>query len=98
LPQIMKIATDKNGASAISYSTWSLWVGANLSTSFYAAINLHDFYPSAISGVYAMCCVVVILLTIAKRRRLARKHSSLREDRFHVTAAACLAMTTGASS
>jgi hypothetical protein len=67
VPQIVKVARDKNGASAISCMTWSLWTFANLATAFYAAINLKDKYLTAVSGLYAICCVVVILLTIAKR-------------------------------
>ena len=70
-PQIRKVALDGNGATAISYSTWSLWTCANLATALYAAINLHDLYLSAVSIVYATCCIVVILLTMLKRRRLS---------------------------
>ena len=70
VPQIRRVALDSNGATAISYSTWALWTGANIATALYAAINLHELYLSAVSGVYAICCVVVILLTILKRRRL----------------------------
>jgi len=67
LPQIIKVASDKNGASAISYATWSLWIGSNLSTAFYAATNLNDLYLSVVSAIYALCCIIVILLTMAKR-------------------------------
>jgi hypothetical protein len=69
-PQIRRVALDVNGASAISYSTWSLWTCANIATALYAAINLRDLYLSTVSGVYAVCCVVVIVLTMLKRRRL----------------------------
>lgn len=72
LPQIMKIAADKNGASAISYATWSTWVCTNLATAFYAVINLRDFYLTAFSGVSAACCAIVIILTIYKRTKLIR--------------------------
>ena len=41
-PQIHRVALDGNGASAISYSTWSLWTCANVATALYAAINLRD--------------------------------------------------------
>jgi hypothetical protein len=34
----------------------------------YAAVNLQDAYLSAVSGIYAACCVVVIALTAIKRR------------------------------
>jgi hypothetical protein len=32
VPQIVRIAKDHNGASAISYPTWLLWTGAHVST------------------------------------------------------------------
>jgi hypothetical protein len=69
LPQIYRVARDANGASAISYSTWLLWTGSNLSTGFYAAINLGDRLLAACSSLYALCCVVVIVMTAIKRRR-----------------------------
>jgi hypothetical protein len=88
LPQIMKVASDTNGASAISYSTWGLWTGANIANALYAAINLQDLYLSAVSGVYATCCVVVIFLTMAKRRRLSRRHGQSMVDAADIKRAA----------
>ena len=70
LPQIVRIAADTNGASAISYLTWGLWTAANASTGFYAAINLQDFYLSAVSAINTACCLIVIVLTTIKRRAL----------------------------
>ena len=50
LPQIYRTATDKNGASAISYTTWGLFLIANLSTIAYA-LGFED--PAYFSRVYA---------------------------------------------
>ena len=36
-------APDTEGASAISYSTWCVWVGANGSTAAYALVNITDW-------------------------------------------------------
>ena len=36
IPRIWRIAADKTGAAAISYTTWGLWTGANASTAVYA--------------------------------------------------------------
>ena len=72
LPQICKVARDRNGASAISYSTWTLWTGCHLSTGLYAVINLSDLLLAAASVLYALCCLAVIALTAAKRRRVLR--------------------------
>jgi hypothetical protein len=76
LPQIYRVATDKNGASAISYVTWILWTGANVATALYAIVNLKDMYLALVSGVYAGCCIIVISLTAIQRRRCARRASS----------------------
>jgi hypothetical protein len=71
VPQIRKVASDTNGATAISYSTWALWAAANISTGLYALVNLGDTYLASVSALYAACCFTVIGLTVAKRRNLA---------------------------
>jgi hypothetical protein len=76
LPQIMKVAADRNGASAISYATWALWTSAHVATGLYAAINLHDLYLATVSIISAVCCVVVIFLTIAKRAAIRSKRDA----------------------
>ncbi len=68
VPQILKIAADTNGASAISYTTWSLWTAGHVSTALYAAVNIQDGFLAAVSVVYALCCMTVIVLTAAKRQ------------------------------
>jgi hypothetical protein len=68
IPQIWRIAADKTGAAAISYTTWGLWTGANASTAVYAATSLHDVWLAFVSAVYAICCVTVIALTALKRQ------------------------------
>jgi hypothetical protein len=88
-PQIHRVALDCNGASAISYSTWSLWTCANVATALYAAINLRDPYLSAVSSIYAVCCVVVIVLTMLKRKQLHHKsgvHTTAKADRDRAAA------------
>jgi hypothetical protein len=70
LPQILRVARDPNGASAISYATWSLWTAANATTGLYAAVNLSDPPLVVLNFVNAACCLAVIGLTVLKRRRL----------------------------
>jgi len=68
LPQILRVLRDTNGASAISYATWGLWVAANATTGLYAAVNLGDLTLAALNLLNAACCVIVIALTAVKRR------------------------------
>jgi hypothetical protein len=72
LPQILRLARDQYGASAISTSTWSLWACANLSTGAYASVNLEDAWLAVVSLVNTAGCLAVILLTLWKRRRFRR--------------------------
>jgi hypothetical protein len=80
VPQIKKVASDMNGASAISYSTWGLWTAANVATAAYALVNLGDTYLATVSALYAGCCLTVIGLTAAKRRNLYRRDQDERRQ------------------
>jgi hypothetical protein len=73
LPQIHKAATDSNGASAISYTTWSLFLLAHLSTVAYALVNKGDVWLAACFAGNAACCMAILVIAHWK----ARHHAAL---------------------
>jgi len=74
LPQIYKAATDKNGASAISYTTWGLFLIAHLSTIAYALVNRDDWWLAACFACNAICCIAI--LAVAYRKRVTHTHNA----------------------
>ena len=73
VPQIYRAAADKNGASAISYTTWGLFLIAHLSTVAYALVNRSDWWLAACFTCNALCCIAI--LAVAYRNRLSHARS-----------------------
>ena len=72
VPQIVCVARDRNGATAIAYSTWLIWLAGSAATAAYAMVNIWDVWLAAVNVVHSACCVAVIALTAWKRRRYER--------------------------
>ena len=73
VPQILKAATDKNGASSISLLTWFLFLLAHVSTVAYALINRSDLWLAACFAINAVSCVAILAVAYCKRRNHARR-------------------------
>ena len=73
VPQILKAATDRNGASSISFATWSLFLVANVSTVTYALVNRSDFGLAACFAGDAICCLAILAVVCWKRRDHSRR-------------------------
>jgi uncharacterized protein with PQ loop repeat len=76
VPQIFKAATDKNGASSISCTTWTLFLIANVSTVAYALVNRADWALAVCFSINAVCCVAILAVAYWKRRSHARRSHS----------------------
>jgi hypothetical protein len=70
VPQIVCVARDRNGASAIAYSTWLIWLAGSAATTAYAMVNIWDIWLAVVNAVHSVCCIAVVALTAWKRNRL----------------------------
>lgn len=76
VPQIVRLARDREGAAAISCLTWVMFAVSNLSTVAYAVVVLDDWRMAAIFGVNMLCCLLIIGLTVYKRAVTGRRFST----------------------
>jgi hypothetical protein len=74
LPQILRVANDDSGAPTISYTTWSVWIGANGSTAAYALVIDPNWTLFTVNALNAIGCALVVALTALKRRQFATRH------------------------
>lgn len=75
VPQMLSAARDRNGATGISYTTWSLFFISHVSTIIYALANLGDLIMALLFLGNALACLAIIAITLVKRRR----HAALSE-------------------
>lgn len=88
VPQILKIAQDRDGAKAISYSTWGLFGVSHLSTVAYAIATLNDWRLALIFTVNAAACAAIVGLTLYKRLRLTAQASKRAQPKSETASSA----------
>jgi hypothetical protein len=67
VPQIVRVAYDKDGAVAISYATWLLFAVSHSSTVLYAMVVIEDMKMAIVFAANMLCCLLIIALTVYKR-------------------------------
>jgi hypothetical protein len=73
VPQIWKASTDKDGAKAISFSTWSLFLVSHLTTASYAFVNKGDSNLAYMFLINAVGCAAILAAAAVRRRHYHRK-------------------------
>jgi hypothetical protein len=81
VPQLLKVATDENGASAVSSMTWLLFLTSHISTVAYALVNRGDWAMASMFLANALACAAILVIT-AWRRNLHRKSDERAGGKF----------------
>jgi uncharacterized protein with PQ loop repeat len=79
IPQIARVACDKQGAGAISYATWLLFAVSHSSTVLYAMVVINDIRMAIVFAANMLCCLLIVGLTAYKRARVSRGATALIE-------------------
>jgi hypothetical protein len=72
-PQIWQAATDRNGAYAISCTTWGLFLASHLATVAYALVNRADWTMAAVFLANSAGCLAILALVAWRRISHRRK-------------------------
>lgn len=67
VPQIHRAAVDSNGASAISATTWLLFLLAHITTIGHVLITSNDRMLAACFAANAACCTAILIIVCWKR-------------------------------
>jgi hypothetical protein len=73
LPQIWKAATDPNGAQAISFLTWGLFLASNIATAAYAWVNRGDAIMAVVFVANGIGCLTILALAGWQRATFRRR-------------------------
>jgi hypothetical protein len=75
VPQIIKAATDRSGAQAISCATWGLFLASHASAAAYAFVNKEDWTMASVFLSNAIGCGAILLIAASKRSQYRRRQA-----------------------
>ena len=78
-PQIARVYRDRNGATAVSLTTWIMFTAANVATVSYALVISRDAIVATIFALNAFGCLVIAVMTALRRLAWARTQQRGRE-------------------
>ena len=73
VPQIVRAVGDRNGAEAISFGTWGLFLVSHASAMAYALVNKQDWTMASVFLTNAAGCGAILLIAGWKRARHRRR-------------------------
>lgn len=76
-PQIIKIARDENGATAVSSLTWAMFAFSHASTVAYALLTTNDLVLAWVFTGNTFACVMIVGLTALRRRQFRTRMNAL---------------------
>jgi hypothetical protein len=77
IPQILCVHRDGNGAVAVSVTTWTLFMAANIATVSYAIAVSSDLLVATVFSLNALGCLSIVVLIVIKRVAAARSAPAL---------------------
>jgi hypothetical protein len=82
---LSRLRVIKMARTAISFSCWSIWIGANAATAVYAWLNLRDVPLAVVSAFNGICCGAVLTLALYKRAAARVRRSGSPSLAAHTT-------------
>ncbi|HWB45850.1 MAG TPA: PQ-loop domain-containing transporter [Hyphomicrobiaceae bacterium] len=73
VPQIVRAARDRTGVEALSFSTWALFLIANVSAVAYALVNKDDWAMAIVFLGNGLGCTTILLVGVWKRLEHRKK-------------------------
>jgi hypothetical protein len=85
VPHLICVGRDRNGARAVSLTTWSLFAASNVSTIVYAIVQLGDLTVACVFALNTLFCLAIVGVAAYKRLRHRRCEPASRESRSRVS-------------